>query len=225
MKGCFGMYNYFHSTGYRISFISILAIGIYSYFKVRYIFKKYSKVSAKLSGSEVARRILDYNEVQDIEVAPNEGYSTNYFDSRSKKICLLEDVYNKYTIASVCIAAHESAHAIQKDQSYILRKLRCIFAPIMLVVSNVAFPIIIGVSIPSWDFAVKLGIIFIAMVIMFQLITLPVEFDANRRALNSLLETGILDESEIQSAKEVLTGIVLLACLSSVFPTSSTKEI
>lgn len=223
------MDNYFNSIGYWISLISIVAIGTYSRFKIWHAFKKYSEVSTKLSGSEAARGILDYNEVPDIEVVPNEGCSTNYmnyFDSRSKKICLSEEVYNKYTITAVCIAAHESAHAIQKDQSYLLRKLRCMFAPIMLVVSNAAFPVILlGAGIPGWDFAVKLGIIFIAMAIMFQLITLPVEFDANRRTINNLLETGILDESEIQSAKEVLTSIVFLSCLSSVFLSSSTKEI
>lgn len=202
------MYNYYYyDTGYWICMILTFAVSTYAHFKVRHAFKKYSKVRARMSGLEAAHRVLDYNGVQGIRVVPTAGYFTDYFDSSSGKICLSEEVYDKHTVAAVSVAAHESGHATQNDKNYLPLKLRHMLVPITQFGSNVAMPLIIlGIMIPSWSFAIKLGIIFFSIAVVFQVVTLPVEFDASRRALKTIQETGILDESDIKGAKEVLTA-------------------
>ena len=205
------MYSYYYyDTSYFICMILTLIASTYAHFKVQHAFNKYSKVKCNLSGLEAAHKVLSYNNVKDVSIEPTRGYFTDYFDSRSKKICLSEEVYNSRTVAAVSVAAHESGHATQNAQDYYPLKLRHLLVPITQFGSNVSMPLIIlGLMIPAWSFAIKLGIIFFSIAVIFQVVTLPVEFDASRRALATIKKAGILSDSEIQGAKEVLTAAAL----------------
>ena len=205
------MYSYYYyDASYWICMLLTLIVSTYAHFKVQHAFNKYSKVNCKLSGLEAAHRVLSYNNVEGVSVEPTRGYFTDYFDPRSKKICLSEEVYSSRTVAAVSVAAHESGHAAQYDQDYFPLKLRHMLVPITQFGSNISMPLIIlGLIIPSWSFAIKLGIIFFSIAVIFQIVTLPVEFNASKRALKAIKETGILNSNEIEGAKKVLTAAAL----------------
>lgn len=201
------MYGYYYDSSYLIFMILSFLVSTYAHFKVQHAFNKYSNIrcSKGISGAEAARKVLDYNEVSGITVDRTKGYFTDYFDSRSKKIYLSDDVYSKVTIASISVAAHESGHATQYSQNYLPLKLRHLLVPVTQIGSNLAMPfIILGLMIPSWGIFVNIGIILFSFAVIFQLVTLPVEFDASRRALETIKATNMLDSSEIEGAKVVL---------------------
>lgn len=207
------MYRYYYyDSGYLIFMLISLVVSMYSHFKVQHAFSKYSKVrcSRGISGAEAARRVLSYNGVEGISIERTRGYFTDYFDSRTSRICLSDQVHDPATIAAVSVAAHESGHATQYSQNYFPLRLRHALVPVTQIGSNLAMPLIfLGLLIPSWGFAVNLGIMFFSFAVIFQVVTLPVEFDASRRALKSIKETSILNEEEIHGAKKVLKAAAL----------------
>lgn len=208
----YGYYYGYNDSSYWLFMILSVIVSMYAHFKVQHAFSKYSKVSCKqgLTGAEAARRVLEYNNVEGISVERTRGYFTDYFDSRSRKICLSEQVYSASTVAAVSVAAHESGHAVQNDQEYFPLKLRHMLVPISQIGSNLAMPLVIlGLMIPRWGFAINLGILFFSLAVIFQIVTLPVEFNASRRALKSIEETGILCDEEKEAAKKVLTAAAL----------------
>ena len=201
------MYGYYYDSGYLIFMILSLIVSTYAHFKVQHAFNKYSNIrcSKGISGAEAARGVLDFNGVTGISIERTNGYFTDYFDSRSKKICLSDNVYSAATIASVSVAAHESGHATQYSKNYFPLKLRHLLVPITQFGSNLAMPfIILGLMVPTWGFFVNIGIVLFSFAVIFQLVTLPVEFDASRRALETIKATNMLESSEIEGAKVVL---------------------
>ncbi len=198
---------YYNSTLEYLIFIIPLIISGYASFMVKYNFNKYSKVksSSGVNGMETARRVLNYNRVEGVTIERTNGYFTDYFDSRTNKICLSSEVYDAQTISAVSVAAHESGHATQNATGYLPLRFRHFLVPITQFGSNLSMPLIIlGFLIPGFSFAIELGIIFFSFSVIFQIVTLPVEFDASRRALESIKATGILNEDEIKSSKKVL---------------------
>jgi len=194
----YGYYYGYNNSSYWLFMILSVIVSMYAHFKVQHAFSKYSKVRCKrgMTGAEAARQVLEYNNVEGISVERTRGYFTDYFDSRSRKICLSEQVYSASTIAAVSVAAHESGHAVQNDQEYFPLKLRHMLVPVTQIGSR-------------WVFAINLGILFFSLAVIFQLVTLPVEFNASRRALKSIEETGILCDEEKEAAKKVLAAAAL----------------
>lgn len=204
----YGGYYYIDSSWFTLLMIA-LAISFYAQFKVSSAFNKYLKVpsSSNYTGSEIARIILDRNGLYDVRVEPIGGNLTDHYDPRHKVIRLSRNVYNGNSIASVSVAAHEVGHALQHAEGYFPLILRNNLAPIVSFSSRfIWILIILGFAISP--FYLELGIALYFGIVLFQVITLPVEFNASRRALYQL-ENGLVYQSEIESSKKVLNAAAL----------------
>ena len=181
--------------------------------KVRNAFNKYSKIRSSngLTGAEAAKKVLAYNNVTGVSINQTAGSFSDYYDSRTKGVYLSESVHSEPTLAAVSVAAHECGHATQDDVGYWPIRLRQMLVPVTTTSSKLAIPlIIIGFLLPTkYQFVVNLGIILFSFAVLFELITLPVEFDASRRALKSMKESNMLTDDEIKGAKKVLTAAAL----------------
>lgn len=207
------MYGYYsYDNNYLIFMIISFIVSMYSHLKVQHAFNKYSKIkcSKGISGSESAKIVLNHNGIDNVRIERTRGYFTDFFDSRSNRICLSDQVYSDATIASVSVAAHESGHAIQHSKNYFPLRLRHALVPITQIGSNLSMPLIfLGLLVPSWGFAINLGILLFSFAVIFQIVTLPVEFNASNRALQSIKDTSILSDEEMHGAKEVLQAAAL----------------
>jgi Zn-dependent membrane protease YugP len=206
------MFGYYDAT-YLPYIIISLAVSMYAHFKVKHAFNKYSKIgcSTGLTGYQSAETVLDYNNVSGVSVTRTNGYFTDFFDSRSNSISLSDNVYSRQTIASVSVAAHESGHAVQNARGYFPLKIRQFLAPATQIGSSLAFPLVfIGLLLPvQYSFVVNFGIILFALAVFFQVVTLPVEFNASRIALETIKSTNILNSDEQEGAKSVLKAAAL----------------
>lgn len=205
-------YNYYYDTSYFVFMIISVLVAGFAHFKVQSAFNKYSRVKSRsnLTGKNTAEKLLEHCNILNIQVEHTRGFFSDYFNPNARKICLSESVYNQSHISAISVAAHETGHAMQYSEGYFPLKLRHALVPITRIGSNLAMPlIIIGFALPAWAFMVNFGIMLFSLTLIFQLVTLPVEFDASRRALKYLKNLNILDESEIYGAKKVLTAAAL----------------
>lgn len=169
-------------------------------------YKKYSNtnVSSRITGAMAARKILDANNLKNVKIGKISGVLTDNFNSRTNKISLSNLVYSDHTIASVAVAAHECGHVIQHKEKYFFIVLRSILVPIVNFSSNFGYIIlVIGVLASAFDMVV-IGLILMSLALVFQLITLPCEFDASRRAKKELIRLNIIDESEYSDVDAML---------------------
>lgn len=174
-------------------------------------FKKYFKVKSDsgLTGSEVARKILDDNGLYDVRIERTRGFLSDHYDPTTRVLRLSDEVYDNSTVSSIGVAAHEVGHAIQHSVGYVPMKIRGAIAPAISFGSRFIFIILIGGIFFQITGLINLGILIYAGIVVFQLITLPVEFDASRRAINSL-QSGILySESEVIGARKVLSAAAI----------------
>ena len=203
-------YFYFDSSYILViigMLLSLLASG-----KVKTTFSKYSKVRSMsgLTGEETAGRILRNSGIYDVRIERISGDLTDHYDPRSKTLRLSDSVYNNTSVAAIGVAAHECGDAIQHDKGYIPLKLRGSFVPVANFGAAAAWPIIlVGILLGESQSLITFGIILFSAAVLFQIITLPVEFNASRRAVRILDDTGILAESEIKGTKKVLTAAAL----------------
>lgn len=189
--------------------IPALLLSMYAQLKISTSFNKYSNISSRsgYTGSQVARMVLDRNNLYDVKIEPVRGNLTDHYDPRTKIIRLSESVHSSSSIAAVSVAAHEVGHAIQHGIGYTPLIIRNSIAPIANIGSRFAFGLIfLGIILES--FVYELGIILYLGVVLFQVITLPVEINASRRALMQL-ENGIISKDEIRGSKKVLSAAAL----------------
>ncbi len=195
---------------YGLTFIAlIITVGAQIFINAMY--SKYKKVqNAKgKSGAEVAREILDKNGLQDIYVVETKGNLTDHYDPRRKVVRLSTDVYHKESISSVAVAAHECGHAIQDKDNYTFMRVRAALVPFVNFSSYAGYiAIVIGV-IAGVTNLIWLGIMFEVVILLFQLVTLPVEIDASKRALKELESMGTLNSEELQNGKMVLISAAM----------------
>lgn len=185
----------FFSPMYLIFMLPGFLLALWAQNKVKSAYSKYSKVPnmAGLSGAEAARRILDTEGLQSVSIEPTKGVLSDHYDPRSRKLFLSNDVYNGRSIAAVAIAAHEAGHAIQHQQAYGPLKARTAIVPAVSIGSNLGFfVLIVGVMIGNLTIG-WIGVALFGLATVFALITLPVEFDASRRAKLALVQSGIID--------------------------------
>lgn len=206
---------------YLLLVVAII-ISMYSQFKVKSTFSKYSKTysSKGLTGFEVAKMILDRKGIYDVSVQPVSGSLTDHYDPSTKTVRLSEDVYSKSTISAISVAAHEVGHAIQHNEEYAFLKFRSILAPAVQFTSRFVYILIFMGFFFNILGLIDIGIAFFFLTFLFQIITLPVEFDASRRALYEMEYNGIVNREEISSSKKVLTSAALTyvaATLVSLF--------
>lgn len=196
-----------------MDFLIFLALGvsIWAQFKVKSNFNKWSKVETRtgLSGAETARQILDSNGLHHIPIEVVPGTLSDHYDPISKVVRLSEAVYYGRSIASISVAAHEVGHAIQHKQSYPALVMRHRIFPIANIASGIAPFLFIGGILLQQLSLIGVGIVFFAAAVAFQLITLPVEFNASSRARNLMLAEGILYNDEESGVKKVLNAAAL----------------
>lgn len=206
------------SFEYIIILIPALILTVYAQSKVLNTFKKYSSVRCRsgMTGAEAARRILNSNGIYDVEIQPIGGSLTDNYDPSRKVLRLSQDVYGSTSLAAVGVAAHESGHAIQHSRNYAPLRLRSALVPLTNLTSRMAMPfIVLGILFGAYWGSnlgytiVEIGIIFFAVSVVFSLVTLPVEFNASRRAVNVLQTTGIVDPDEVGAVRKVLSAAAL----------------
>ncbi|WP_400241989.1 zinc metallopeptidase [Niallia sp. JL1B1071] len=192
-------------------FILIILIPIWAQMKVKSAYKKYSKVasSSQMSGREVARRILDSNGLYDVSVEETRGVLSDHYDPRSKVVRLSTDNYHGHSVAAAAIAAHEVGHAIQDQQEYSFLRFRSALVPVASFGSNASWIFIMIGIFARIEGMLLLGIILMAAGVLFQFVTLPVEFNASNRAMDQVVSLGIIRNDEERETKKVLDAAAL----------------
>jgi hypothetical protein len=182
-------------------------------FRVKSTFEKYSRISTakNMTGAQAASSVAQFGGAPGVQVQRISGSLTDHFDPRDNTISLSDQVYASTSIAALGVAAHEAGHAIQHAQGYLPNKIRTVLVPITNFGSRLAVPlIIVGLFLPvQYDFVVNLGIALYSFAVLFQLATLPVEFNASFRAIRALDEAGILYPDELEGAKKVLRAAAM----------------
>ena len=174
-------------------------------------YSKYKRIfnESKITGQEVARKILDSNNLEKIYVVATGGNLTDHYDSSRKVIRLSKDIYDNESIASLAVAAHECGHAIQDKDGYFFMRLRSFIYPIVRIGTMFSYLVIFIGAIAEAMNIIYLGIALVALGLIFQLVTLPVEFDASKRALIELKNLGLVTNDELDGAKKMLTSAAL----------------
>lgn len=194
-----------------IYFGLLLIIPLWAQSRVKSTYRKYSQIatSSRMTGAQVARQILDDNGLFDVQIEEVKGVLSDHYDPRKKVVRLSQDNYHGYSMAAAAVAAHEVGHAIQDAENYAFLKFRSALVPLASFGSNSALWIIIIGFIMGAMNLVLLGIVFMAFAVLFQLVTLPVEFNASSRAMDQLVVTGIIQNNEERPTKKVLDAAAL----------------
>ncbi|WP_297392443.1 zinc metallopeptidase [uncultured Peptoniphilus sp.] len=212
------MYPYYYGFDYTyfIYILPGLILAFYAQAKISSAYEKYKKIgsSTNLSGAEVAREILDRNGLNYVKINLVDGNLSDHYDPRDKTLNLSRDVYYKNSIASVSIAAHEVGHAIQDSVEYVPLKVRAALVPLANLGTQLSFFLIILGFFFSVFFT-KLGIALFFFAVLFQIVTLPVEFNASNRAKIELAN-GIISDEDLRGTKEVLNAAALTYVASTI---------
>lgn len=194
-----------------IILLLILIIPAIAQISVTSNYGKYKVVENKqgLSGFEVARKVLDANGLSDIHVVETKGNLTDHYDSTRKVVRLSSDIFHGTTVASMAIAAHECGHAIQDKEGYFFMRVRSFIFPLVKIATSVSYVIIfIGLLLQVLDL-IYIGIAFVGMGLLFQLVTLPVEFDASKKAKTEIEKMCITDEYETYGISKMLSAAAM----------------
>lgn len=208
----FGYYPmmYYDAT-YLLVIIGVI-ITLLASSRVKTTYAKYAKVRSMsgLTGAEAAKRILQASGIYDVKIERVSGQLTDHYDPRKKILRLSDTVYGGMNVAAIGVAAHECGHAIQDQNEYIPLKFRGVLVPVANFGSTLAWPLIIaGLLLGGLESLVTFGILLFSVAVLFQIVTLPVEFNASRRAIAMLSQTGILYEDELNKTKKVLNAAAL----------------
>lgn len=218
MMPYYGYGYYFDPTLFIL--LPAILFTMYAQFKVSTTTNRYFKINSKLgyTGEQTARRILDSNGLYNVKIEMVRGRLSDHYDPRSNVVRLSQDIYYGTSITSISVAAHECGHAIQHAKGYVPLQMRSSLVPVVNFASNISwFLIFIGLFMQGP--LLQIGILLFSASVLFQLITLPVEFNASSRALVQLGNEGILEGKELKEGRQVLTAAALTyvaAALTSV---------
>ena len=204
-----GTYFTYYLTGFIM--IPVFIFAIYCQAKVNSTYRKYSKVTSRrgMTGADAAYKLLMLNGITDVKIKRISGNLTDHYNPKTKEICLREGVFNSHSVAAIGIACHEAGHACQHAFGYAPLKLRNAVIPVTKIGSSLGIPLaLLGMIIYS-DTLIYAGLILYAAVAVFQLITLPVEFNASKRALQTIESNAFLEGEEYTGAKRVLTAAAM----------------
>ena len=213
-------FYYYYDWYYIALVLPCILFSLLCSYLVNHTFRKYSDRYSRrgITGAEAAQRVLRQNGVYDVRVERVSGNLTDHYDPKTNVIRLSDDVYASTSTAAIGVACHEAGHAVQYAQSYGPIKLRAAIIPITNIGSKLAMPLILlGVLLGAmeWlapdiaEYLVYIGIACFGLALVFQLVTLPVEFNASRRAMASIREGDILSEEERKGARKVLTAAAM----------------
>ncbi len=196
---------------YLIYLAIIILVPIYAQLKVRGAYKKFSKVysSSGMTGAQVARKILNDNGLYHVSVEEVGGFLSDHYDPRTKTVRLSSANYHGHSLAATAVAAHEVGHAIQDQQNYAFLRFRHALVPVASIGSNFAWVLIMIGIFAQASGMLLLGIIFMASAVLFQVVTLPVEFNASSRAMDQVIASGIIRNDEERETKKVLNAAAL----------------
>lgn len=201
----------FFDPTYILILIGIL-LSLGASFMVKATFNKYSKVRCMsgYTGAQAAERILQQAGINDVRIEHISGTLTDHYDPKNKVLRLSDTVYNQSSIGAVGVAAHECGHAVQHAKGYAPLRWRSSLVPVANLGSTLSWPMIFLGVILSWnETLIMIGIILFSAAVLFQLVTLPVEFNASKRAISVLWDTGILYQDEVGKARKVLSAAAL----------------
>jgi len=204
------LFPYYFDPTY-ILLIPAVLLALYAQTRVQTTYAKYLRVPARsgITGAEAARELLRQNGIYDVKVEQINGRLTDHYDPRSKTLRLSPDVYNSSSLAALGIAAHEVGHACQHADEYTPLKLRNAIVPVANIGSNLAFPLLIlGILLDSMNL-VAIGVAAFSLAVFFQLVTLPVEYNASNRAIAALESGGMIYRDEVGPARSVLSAAAL----------------
>ena len=218
--GYYGGYGDFLANNiYCILLIPVLLLSLWAQAQVSGNFKRYSGVAnrRRLTGAQAAEAVLRAHGVYNVAIRPCSGNLTDHYDPRDNSISLSENVYNSTSIAAVGVAAHEAGHAVQYAENYGPVRLRTAIVPATQIGSKFSFILLLVGMVLYSQSLFFVGILLFSLTTLFQLITLPVEFNASRRALATIEERALLTEDEARGAKKVLSAAALtyVAALAS----------
>lgn len=180
--------------------------------RVKSTYAKYSRETSMsgMTGAQAAHRILTMSGIYDVTIRHVAGELTDHYDPRNKTLNLSDSVYGNFSVAAVGVAAHECGHAIQHDRGYAPLKLRSTLAPVASIGANISWPLIlVGILLGGNGTLIQIGILMFSLAVAFQLVTLPVEFNASKRAMDMLEETGVLYGDELPKTRKVLNAAAL----------------
>ena len=202
---------FYYDTIYWIVLIPVLILSVYAQIKVSSTFNRYGKAAnrRRITGAQAAYEVLRSNGVTGVDIRPCSGSLTDHYDPRSNTIYLSQPVYNAATVSAVGVAAHEAGHAVQYAQAYGPIQVRSAIIPVTQFGSKFAFiALMLGLVLYSQP-VFALGIALFGLTALFQLVTLPVEFNASARALRTIAGALLRDAEERRGAKRVLTAAAL----------------
>lgn len=194
-----------------VYFIAIIALPLYAQMKVKSTYKKFAQVGSQkgMTGAQVARMILDHHGLYDVRVVPTQGVLSDHYNPMTKTVALSEANYHESSIAGIAVAAHEVGHAIQHKEAYTWLTIRHKLVPVANISSNASWIFVLIGILASSSGLLLLGIVLLAAGVLFQVITLPVEFDASKRAMNEVVELGIIGNNEERGARKVLNAAAM----------------
>ena len=219
---------YYSYGGYSVDWTYLLIIAAFALsfavqFSMQSTFQKYAKVAARngMTGAEVAQRILQSKGICNVQVKPISGSLTDHYDPRTKTVNLSQSVYGQRSIAAQCVAAHECGHVIQDARDYGPLRIRTALVPVANLGSRFSWILLIVGLLLSSLMLIRAGIILFVFALLFQLVTLPVEFNASSRALKKLESSGWVQADEMAGSKKVLRAAamtyVAAACTSLAY--------
>ena len=216
----YGMYGFFDPT-FILVIAGLIISGIASAY-VNSTFRKYDQIQSKnhVTGTQAAQFILQRQQINDVGVQQIAGNLTDNYNSGNKMLSLSQATAQSTSVAAIGVAAHECGHAVQDAVGYAPLKIRAALVPVANFGSMISFPLILVGVLLSWnDTLINIGIFAFSLALLFQLVTLPVEFNASRRAIRILSEGGLLAEDEVPMARHVLfaAGLTYVAAALSTF--------
>ena len=203
---------------YIILVLPALIFAMYAQSKVTTTFNKYRTVKnlRGYTGADVARRILDMNGLQNVIIERVGGNLTDHYDPKANVVRLSDSTYSSTSVAAIGVAAHEVGHAVQHAEGYTPIKIRNTIVPVVQIASYAAWPLAIMGILFSFPSLANFGVLLFGLVVLFQLVTLPVEFNASNRALKTLESNAILGKEELSASKKVLSAAAMTYVASAV---------
>ena len=198
---------------YLILVVPALVLAMFAQSFVKATFDRYSKIPTRFISNDLVNKMLFKNDITDITIISNPGHLSDHYNSKKKIIALSQPVYNNNSVAALGVSCHEAGHALQYKEGYTPLKIRNFILPVVSFASNVAMPLaLIGFLIAPW--LVEVGVMLFAVTVLFQLLLLPIEFDASKRAVKELDDN--LNDEELKGVKKVLFAAALTYLASSL---------
>lgn len=205
-----GWYYYGIDTLYLYLVVPAILFLLFSQMRVKSVFSKYSALRSDMTGAEAAKAVLEKNGIYNVKIERVTGKLTDHYDPRGNVIRLSDAVYGARSYSAVGVAAHEAGHAVQYARGYVPIKLRAVILPVCNLGSQLSVPLLIAGLLLNFYFLVKLGVILFGATLVFQLVTLPIELNASRRAFSALNSIGVLkNRPEEKAVRRVLSAAAM----------------